>query len=973
MTMAKNNLPKVISRANKEIATIIENDIQQESKLLKTLVDDVLAANLEVKKKNNQRITDTRRKLQELDIEIDELNDAIDRIDRDTVIEQLNHMIDAENSIFQARQEIRFFENERLADELGELDGLYHQLADSIRRTKRMEDAYRTVVGDSNDALFERQRAITTELMDLLQEMVREKHDHVRTQLEQIEGTRHRILEQERAYLDHIDTLFADWDALSATSKSGFSDTDNERLMGEQITLDHNARLEAIQTAMEAIAATYETNRQAIIEEFHQYEADVRSRLNQMNQEALDAEQAQRKQKEDKLKNIRLLIIDAEKKQDFTRVQSLLKQFEKIEKTNISKVTDQTERLLEKETAATRQKAIQQLRQLEQRRIIDEHKQQLEHDLEQINYEEAKILFKIQSDRDGLQGDLALNKQKLKRLETFFHHKQETMRTIHSMRLDLRLLELDILQENELREQQLATTFASFVSDLAEMERKRLLTLQENVSNHDIIKIEQQFEIAKAALDLELSRDLEAIDKRILKTRNESLIRIEKQKEDATAEIIYQESLIEIAKKERELQLKKVHSLYENERGLAEEQVERIQLGIQVNDAFVKTTLENQLLFARQQIACAKSEFDIRVENINLTKDQEIAYAMKKIDYYKQKYEYEKSKLRKERDDRLEDLQFKLVLFTDKKDNAQIQEQIDAITERYQGMIDEIEAVEAKDPDIKRYEVVIDAAEARAAQAIEEAAVLRDQTIQAFETLHDQTAHKVDQIQEHQHSQDTVGILPLLNSDAVSAADKRLQQAIQEAESLYEDRIKQPNAIIQQTKEDLLKITQDEETEAFIQRQKDAKKRALAQHAERLAELEETMAQALEDTTDEVDRAKLIQQKLLQYQYESTTEATLRKPEDIHSDYEQLKANERHHNARLIEDIDHTIQNRLERHKDVLTETTRWIKQALKPYKRYIKKASKGLRAEKKDRIRQHKRDLKKALAQAEADFQSPL
>ena len=74
--MAKNfksNLPKVISKANRDISLIIENDIAKESALLKDLVDQVLKANLEVKKKNNMRITETKRKLAQLDEEIEDL------------------------------------------------------------------------------------------------------------------------------------------------------------------------------------------------------------------------------------------------------------------------------------------------------------------------------------------------------------------------------------------------------------------------------------------------------------------------------------------------------------------------------------------------------------------------------------------------------------------------------------------------------------------------------------------------------------------------------------------------------------------------------------------------------------------------------------------------------------------------------------------------------------------------------------
>mgnify|MGYP000974488704 CR=1 FL=1 len=68
----KSNLPKVISVANKEISTLIESDIASESQVLKGLVDQVLKANIEVKKKNNLRITETKRRINELDNEISE-------------------------------------------------------------------------------------------------------------------------------------------------------------------------------------------------------------------------------------------------------------------------------------------------------------------------------------------------------------------------------------------------------------------------------------------------------------------------------------------------------------------------------------------------------------------------------------------------------------------------------------------------------------------------------------------------------------------------------------------------------------------------------------------------------------------------------------------------------------------------------------------------------------------------------------
>ena len=44
------NVPSVLSKANRDISTILEQDMRKESELLKDLVDKVLQSNLEVNK-----------------------------------------------------------------------------------------------------------------------------------------------------------------------------------------------------------------------------------------------------------------------------------------------------------------------------------------------------------------------------------------------------------------------------------------------------------------------------------------------------------------------------------------------------------------------------------------------------------------------------------------------------------------------------------------------------------------------------------------------------------------------------------------------------------------------------------------------------------------------------------------------------------------------------------------------------------
>ena len=60
-------------------------------------------------------------------------------------------------------------------------------------------------------------------------------------------------------------------------------------------------------------------------------------------------------------------------------------------------------------------------------------------------------------------------------------------------------------------------------------------------------------------------------------------------------------------------------------------------------------------------------------------------------------------------------------------------------------------------------------------------------------------------------------------------------------------------------------------------------------------------------------------------------------------------------------------------HKKIAKETTTWIKQSIKPYKKYIRFASRGLNAEKRELNRKNKRLLKRALNEAKDKFVPPI
>lgn len=967
--MAKNfksGLPKVISQANKDISTIIENDIAKESALLKDLVDQVLKANLEVKKKNNMRITETKRKLAQLDEEIESLNVKIDLVDRETVIQQLNEMIDAENKIFNARQEIRFFDNEQLPTRIDTLNDIYQELTASVETMNEQEEIYRKTLLESNVLLFSKQLEVTNEITKLMDETFTKKQENLQTEIVNLYSVRSQIIEKEQQLSDRLNESIEQYQALILESSSTFSEVDDDEEMAVKLEQEHQDNLKNIEEKREKIEEDHTLKQEKLLFDFNEYEESVKVKFESSNKAVLDQERELEEAKAEKLKQIRLSIMNAEKQGNINQIQSLMKEFDKVEKQSVTKVSSKVRKDTNEVTKKQRNKTNEKLRNNELKYATALHNLEYESAFETIRFEEAKILYKIMGDNKGLQTDVSINKKRVENLKSFLVDRQTLLKEIGELKLSLRLEELLIMKENEYSELDLIEAFKSLLTTIKVIERKRNSILKLNTNQHELIQIDQHYRLMKSIEDVKLDQETNDIDKLILRKRNETLIRNEKLKEELNSEVIYQESLIKIAQKEHELQLIKVQSLYENERSLAEEQVERINLGVQVNDTFVKTTLQNQLLFASQQINCAESEYDIRVESVHLTHDQEIQYANKKIEYYRQKFDYDKSKYRKELEDKLEDLNFKLLLFTDDKDHKEISSKIQELKDYYEGKVDEIEDVENNDEEILRYEKVIKDADRRAEQAISEAEAIRDETISSFTKLYDMTKEKYDLIQETDQTEDTKAIIPLLNNTAVSSADKRLQQAIKEADLLFAERIAKPKAIIEETNAKILELTNSDETHKFIEEQKELKKEKLRLHKEvtdqLLVEKNEKMAPYIEENLilESTKETEIIDDSL------DVENADYRKRADIDADYQGLSNKEKAIFAKHLADIAAENKMKLQKYEGILKETNKMIKSTFKPYKTYIKKASKDITRKKKTLKKQFDRKLKKHLNETE-------
>ena len=968
------NLPKVISKANRDISLIIENDIASESKLLKNLVNQVLKANLEIKEKNDQRITKTKLKLAELDEQILNLNQSIDLVDRETVIQQLNEMIDAENKIFSARQEIRFFDNDKTPDRLDNLDIIYKDLIFSIQKLNIYEEKFRDSLLNSNTLLFNKQLKITKEIISLMDELFNQKSEYIYTQLEKRKDLSDNIIKLENEFSNYINTNLETCSSIINTSTSIFTDIDDDSNINEKIRFDHEEAITKLNKDLENIKVSYITKKDEINRNYFDYEKSISKKLETENIKLIERERVEQDLINEKLKNTRLKIIYAEKNNNISTARKLMKQFDKIEKSMSLKVGNKLSKELSMITKKTHAKSINQLQTLELKYITDLNKIEYAMILESIKYKEAKILYKIKSDFSSLQKDADINKQRMLNLKDFLDTKILLSKKIYNLKLELRLVELQIMKDNELLEQSLIISFKELLLDLKTVENSRLIVLKENINNHSIIKIEQEFQVKKSIELIKLDQELMDIDKLILKMRNETLIKNEKLKEEANSEIIYLESLINIANKERDLQLIKVKSLYENERNLAEEQIERINLGVKVNDAFIKTTLKNQLLFASQQMKCTESETEIRIESINLTHAQELQYANKKINHYRQKYDYEKGKIKKELDDKLEDLNYKLLLFTDHRDNKEINNKIETLNAKANAMIKQIEKVENEDPDIIRYVKIIEEADNRAKEAINDALALKTQTIDSFKILYDKTEQKYNLIKETDQTEETKGIMPVLNNTAISSATARLEKAILEAETLYKDKISGPIEKIAKTKEKLEKLTNSKESSEFVDEQRKLKKQKIAEHKGLIEQLELEKARALQLIKTELDKVKESNKfEIKNLEANLFKNSKYRNATDIEQDYTILFKNETNKHKTYIENISNFKSVRLKKHEKLLKETNIISKQTFKSYKKYIKFTSKGLNVKKKELTKDYNKKLKKTRNEIQNNYKKLL
>ena len=956
----KSTLPKIISRANKDISAIIESDLVSESNLLKKLVDHVAKSNKKIAKDRDKRMQETKDKIDQYDSQVANLNQEIEDIDHETLLRQLNQMLKTKDDVFKAKQALRFYEASKSPKTIALLQEQTERIQKDLLEVFENITARSFQFTSSANQFFtyvHHQASLVTNRM--VEEYI-EKTESIRKEANALEERKKALFTNEKNIENQRNTLIKTLEDSSLIQGLTLYNASSDADIDAQIESEFAEKKEALEQSILKLEEDYNNEQRAIKDAFFDFEQNISKELHEQHQEQIAKEATMHEDAKEELKNIKFNIMEAEKQQDYRKVKSLIRTYDRIEQrlssSEISKVEDELEALTTKEHQAT----LQKLYQLEQSFIQDKMDKELELALLNIYHTQDKQNYLLQSDYDQLQKDQAMLKDLFINVKGFYGFYKEAKFETIKQRYELRLAELDILKNHEQSKITFMNDIEDLTSKLTDQLNKYIAKIKDIEESKYADTIDAIYQIKQSLLKIDLEKQMITIDHRIMNRQNERLIQSEKEKDQKEQKIISLEAQIEVALKEKELQLIKVKSLYEYEKRLAEEQVSRISGGIDVNDAFVKTTLESQLLFAEQQIKCAKGEYDIRLESIQLTKEQEISYAMQKLEQYKHHYDQEIEKLEKVRTDKLEDLDYKMMLFTSASDQRKFIKQKEELQTDIDQKIQDIEKQIAQDERITRYQQMIDKANSRFDLAQKDAEQLRDQTIESFQSLYDKTKEKYDELEESSHSEESKNLTPVLNNQALSKAHERLEQATKEAEEFYQERIKEPKLLIKQYTDEIEHLTTSYEDDEFIVKQsalKEELKQAFIENEQTLIELANQDKEDFQTTLNELHISSL------------DKEAFLRTEEDINHNYASLHKEEEKRMQDQKQDLEHLLKDEIQTVDKTIAHFDGQFQSLIKNYKAYLRMASKGIQKQVKEVRKEASKQLKAALADAKKNI----
>ncbi len=825
------------------LSKLIDEDLQKESQLLQDLIGDVVDANQKLKSAHQKRLEESQEKLRILNADISRLKKGINDKEHETSMKQLNALIDSKNKIFEALQSIRrenidSFVNTRENISIKHLETtLFKTLKDTLASedvltpyAKQVQEPLLTFLTDFTDnlwAYFDMKAPLNQTLIQDLDAFNQTLH---KTQTSMLES------------VSELTAVFNDRHHLFHSEQT--EDISLDERLNQTIT-NRITRLEEdeqnLKTTRDETLNDLDVKLQSIYE-------DTLNDLTRKHQKKIKKETDAKSTLEDDIQQLKIKIIYAEKTGQEDTLKALLKTYNKRIKANQKLMSEKLEDKAQTLVKTQRKKLIKQAMNTE---IDFERKRtalRFEKAKAQMAKQDSSELFKLKEDYQSLNKDKTFNQALVDYLKTVFNAQLKLFEQALSFMTHMHEIMLD--KHDMIIEQQISS--ATLIHELKNTYKDAQMTLSKALKlkyfEQRSLKKKLLTAIDKHSLTIKHHQTLAAYDKALTDTTKQTNIEQLGQQETIKNDMIYEQARIELADKEHELQLIKIQALYDSEMNLTKAQAERLDVGHDVNEAMVGTTLKSQINFAKQQLKYAESEYNLRLDNIDQALKREQAYAEEKLIEHQQPYKTDRLEFIKERDRKLEDLAYKLALFTEDKDKKALEAQQEAIKAQYREKLDEIDHLEKQNETVQRYQSHIDRAKKRASHAREDAKKIYEKTVETFESMLEVNEEKLRQFKAQAEQ---TSLAPYIEQEATSTAKERLDEAIEEAKAMYEDKVKGPKARLKALKDKQDKLFTNAENQAEISTIEAKKADEQKAYQDHITALEKQMAEALADVEND--------------------------------------------------------------------------------------------------------------------------
>jgi len=948
-------MPKLFSlkkknTANKDLATLIDDDLKQESTLLQKLIQEVVEANQQVKDSHQRRVEETEERLAILNAEISRLKDEIDQ--------EENKDTTSFTKVFETKAKV-----------YDHLDTIRHSIL-TLYTTNPLSKSLTTFKEELLEFTTETLTPIDKEAIQYVHELQSNLSEHahfiandadalnesLNIDLKSFETA---VTEKTLAFNKQVVTFHDELIKQLETRTHYFLQNNTTEDFDTKIKNTYEENIARIDQELKAIETAHHQDQRALSNKINLFEQNKRKEL--IDKYGLQDNENDTSQ-DNALKQLKIDIIRAEKTGNEKALERLMNDYQKLTKNTSNNKNQKKISEILTNSVYKYSKTIEKEKQ--QRKIDylkDTYAIRLKKELENIKYNTSTVLFKLEDDQEALKNDEKITNDIV---QSIF----DKLDTLKKFVTDL-LKELFTYQKSTLNFEKKALTlenerlrsFDAFKQLVKQHEVKTLSVLNQNTFDLNAIQYFHQAHTSKVLQSLKHFHAYNKLQKQKLDHIHTSDILMLKEQQKAEQERLFQESLIQIAEKEFELQSMKLRNLYDHETSLINAQTERLESGLNVNKAMVETTVERQVNFAEQQIRFAESEYDARIEHIEEALSQEIDYAKEKqdkvIDSYEQKIFATKNTFKQ----RLEALTYKKALFTDLKSQKNIEQQINELKQEQETLIAKIENDQLNDPIFKRYQHQINLAQKRAETARNDAEEIKQQTIDSFSDLREQSETKLKSIQD---AQSETRLLPHLDQEGESLAKKRLDEGIEEAKAFYEEKIQAPLLALKRIDDKINALNKGDEYDSKLtsindqidqlehayQATLDEGAQVFEENIKHNQEARKAFEEKAEKTLDVLNDKGI--EKLIDHNTQSINTFYLQKEKSI--------------DKHLEKEI-HVIEARFTEHVARIKESELIIqesfKETLKAYAKYLTKATRSQKDAKKDAEKQSNVSLKKAIA----------